>query len=87
MTLQADRQGTMPSREFLISQAVLNAVPIYMPATVYIEGVTETLRYTIKRGVIAETFEHQIRAEYRALVSKHSNIVKGVFDQVGSSRL
>ena len=54
----------MPSREFLVRQAILNAVPNYLPYAFKAWGVAGTLRRIMTNMPVSYGLEAAIKAEF-----------------------
>ena len=68
---------TMPSREFLVRQAVLNGLQKCWPNTFKMHGAAETIRVMgchAHELFVSASLEPYIRAEYRKLVEKHGEV-------------
>ena len=61
----------MPSRDFLIRQAVLNAIRDYWPANVMFMGVSHALRDISRGDFISSPFRSVINREFRKLVNRN----------------
>lgn len=57
----------IPSREFLVRQAILNAVPNYLPYAFKAWGVAGTLRRLMTNMPVSYAFEAAIKAEFKHL--------------------
>ena len=57
----------MPSREFLVRQAILNAVPKHLPYAFKAWGVPKTLRYLCADVALSNAFAAAITAEFNHL--------------------
>lgn len=68
----------MPSREFLVRQAILNAAALDMPTTLQREGLSQVLRYNVyewahQASAVNASFARRVREQYRALTSRYTN--------------
>ncbi len=61
----------MPSRDFLVRQAVLNGICEYWPATVKMMGVNNALRDISRGDFISFPFRHAINREFHKLVNRN----------------
>lgn len=61
----------MPSRDFLIRQAVLNAAHIYWPATVKVDGMARSLSMLSLGGHVSFPFLSVIKNEFRKLTERN----------------
>lgn len=60
----------MPSRDFLVRQAVLNAAQDYWPATVRYHGMAYALD-SLSHGGISNLFQTAINREFRKLTERN----------------
>lgn len=61
----------MPSRDFFLRQAILNAAHSYWPATVRMEGVARALTLLAGGGSITLPFHAAINREFRKLTERN----------------
>jgi len=62
---------TMPSRDFLIRQAILNAVHSYWPTTVRMDGMARSLTLLSAGGRISLPFHAAINREFAKLTERN----------------
>lgn len=62
----------MPSRDFLIRQAVLNATLNYHPKSFEYLGLSEGLGYMVLGDWVSPSFCDAVRAEFRKLVDREA---------------
>mgnify|MGYP006935475404 CR=1 FL=1 len=61
----------MPSRQFLVRQAVLNAAHIYWPTTVKVDGMAHALLMLSWGGGVSFRFLSVIKNEFRKLTERN----------------
>lgn len=64
---------TMPSRDFLVRQAVLNAATVISPEGVKILGAGRWLKWSLLGDWVRPSLCDEVRAQFRKLVSQYEH--------------